>query len=130
MEEYLAEWRENHRHLLKKSQGTPEVSVGDVMIVHNNGLPCSFWNIGRIQALILGKDGKPRGATVGIAGQTRRFTSLYRPLQLLYPLEVTPSPELTNTQEETQEPKNVESMRGKKSQKTSQLPSCALNVQL
>ena len=93
--EYLAELRESHRQLLKKSHGTPRVSVGDV-----EGLPHSFWKLGRIQDLIVGKDGRTRGATIGIAGRSRRFTSLNRPLQKLYPLEISSSTDLTDTPRE------------------------------
>ena len=99
---YLAELRESHRHLLKKTHGNPQVSVGDVVIIHDENLPRSFWKLGRIQDLIIGKDGQTRGATVSIAGKNRRFTSLNRPLQLLYPLEINHPPNLENASEETE----------------------------
>ena len=86
--EHLAELRESHRHLLKKSHGEPQVSVGDVVIVHEEGLPCSFWKLVRIHDLIVGRDGKTRGATVRIAGKKQHFTSLNRPVQRL---EISPS---------------------------------------
>ena len=89
--EYLAELRESHRQLLKKAQGNPQVSVGDVVIVHEESLPRGFWKLGRIQRLIVGRYGQTRGATVGIAGKKLR---LNRPLQLLYPLEIDHSSEL------------------------------------
>ena len=66
--EYLAELRETHRHLLEKARGSPQVSIGDVVIVHEEGLPRSFWKLGRIQYLITGKDGITRGATVRVEG--------------------------------------------------------------
>ena len=80
--------------------------MGDVVIVHDESLPRSFWRLGHIQDLIIGKDGKTRGATVEIAGKNRNFTSLNRPLQLLYPLEINHSTELMNTPQETQESEN------------------------
>ena len=83
--QYLAELRESHRNLLKKSHGKPQVSVGDMVIVHEESLPRSFWKLGQIKSLIVGKDGRTRGATVRVAGKNQRFTSLNRPLQLLYP---------------------------------------------
>ena len=85
--EYLAELRESHRHLLKKARGDPQVAVGDVVIIHDEDLPRSFWRLGRIRTLIVGRDGQTRGATVGVVGKNRRFSSLNRPLQRLYPLE-------------------------------------------
>ena len=96
------ELRESHRHLLKKTHGNPQVSVGDIVIIHDENLPRSFWKLGRIQDLIVGKDGQTRGATVSIAGKNRRFTSLNRPLQLLYPLEINHPPNLENALEETE----------------------------
>ena len=37
--EYLAELRESHKHLLKKSHGNPQVSIGDVVIVTSEQSP-------------------------------------------------------------------------------------------
>lgn len=53
--EYLAELRESHKHLLGKACGAPNVAVGDMVIVHDEGLPRSFWKLGRIQELIVGR---------------------------------------------------------------------------
>lgn len=88
-------------------------SVGDVVIVHNESLPRGFWKLGCIQNLMDGKDGTTRGAIVGIAGKNHRFTSLNRPLQLLYPLEIDHSTGPLDTQTETQEPENKENQRSK-----------------
>ena len=86
--EYLSELRESHRHLLEKSQGKPRISVGEVVIIREEGLPCGLWKLGRIKNLIVGEDGETRGATVRVTGKDRCLTSLNRPLRLLYPLEV------------------------------------------
>lgn len=60
-------WKQ--RHLLEKSSGKPQVSVGDMVIVHYESLPRSFWKLTRIKDLIVGRDGQTRGATVGIPHQ-------------------------------------------------------------
>ena len=99
--EYLADLRESHRYQ-KKSCGNPQVAVGDVVIVHEEGLRRSFWKLGCIYELIVGRDGETRGATVKIAGKSCCFTYLNRPLQLLYPLEVH-STDLKNTPQTPQE---------------------------
>jgi hypothetical protein len=80
--EYLTELRESHRYLLQKSHGTPQVSVGarDVVIVHEERVIRSFQKIGRIQDLIIGRDGKTRGTTIRITDKNCRFTSLNWPL--------------------------------------------------
>ncbi len=36
----------------------------------------------------MGRDGKVRGAVLQVVGEGRRATSLYRPVEMLYPLEV------------------------------------------
>ena len=100
--EYLAELRESHKHLLGKSRGHPQVSVGDMVIVHDDSLPRSFWKLGRVCDLIVGRDGRTRGATVTVAGKDRRLTTLNRPLQLLYPLEIDQPPTSTRTTRETE----------------------------
>ena len=78
------------------------------MIVHEESLRRSFWKLGRIKSLIVGKDGRTRGATVRVAGKNQRFTSLNQPLQLLYPLEVFHSTELVGIPQEAQESENKE----------------------
>ena len=104
--------------------GNPESQWVMLVIVHEEGLPRGFWKLGRIQALILGRDGKPRGAVVGIAGKNRCFTSLNRPLQLLYPLEINHSPELIDCPQETREPENKETQESEKQDKSTDQPIC------
>ena len=52
---------------MKKAHGNPQVSVGDVVIVHDEGLPRGFWKLGLVKDLIVGKDGRIRGAAVSVA---------------------------------------------------------------
>lgn len=101
--EYLAELRESHKHLLGKTRGAPNIAVGDMVIVHEEGLPRSFWKLGRIKELIVGKDGQTRGATVRVAGRGRNHTTLNRPLQLLYPLEVPDGKDVARTSDSEKE---------------------------
>ena len=53
-----------------------------------------MWKLGRIKKLIVGRDGQSRGATVSVASKGRNHTTLNRPLQLLYPLEIDQPPDL------------------------------------
>ena len=64
------------------------VAVDDVVVVHTKDQPRAFWKLGRIEEVLVGRDGEVRGAKVRVAGQGRRATTLHRPIQLLYPLEV------------------------------------------
>ena len=62
--EYLAELRESLKQLLGRACEGPSVSIGDVVIVHDEGLPCSLWKLGKIKKLIVGRDGRMRGVIV------------------------------------------------------------------
>ena len=61
--EYLLELRNSHRLKMKHAQG-PAVSVGDVVIIHEDGLHRGLWKLGRVERLLTGKDGLVRGAVV------------------------------------------------------------------
>ncbi|XP_011404755.1 PREDICTED: uncharacterized protein LOC105313216 [Amphimedon queenslandica] len=80
--EYLLELREAHRYS-KGSRNSSIPTVGDIVLVHDEDKPRGFWKLSRIMELIVGSDGKIRGAIVRIGNKRLR-----RPLQKLYPLEV------------------------------------------
>ena len=96
-----------HRQLLKKSRGETQVSVGDVVVVHDESLPRGFRKLGYIQNLMVGRVGKTRGVTVKVAGKNQLFNSLNRPLQLLCPLEIHHPLEPSVTPHETKEQKSL-----------------------
>ena len=87
--EYLLELREAHRGHHGHTNPTP-VAVDDVVIVHSEDRPQGFWRLGsyRIKEVLPGRDGNIRGAILQVSGRGRQATSLHRPIQLLYPLEV------------------------------------------
>lgn len=87
--EYLNELREAHYHSTRKSsdRDRPGLSVGEVVIVHDEHLPRGLWKLGVIQDTITGQDGQIRGATVKMAKRDKQQDLLRRPIQLLYPLE-------------------------------------------
>ena len=82
--EYLLELREAHRYHRGRTDPVP-VAVDDVVIIHDKDQPRGFWKLGRV---LVGRDGAARGATIQVAGHGRQATALNRPIQLLYPLEV------------------------------------------
>ena len=84
---YLLELRECHRYSRGK-ECAPTVEVGDVVLLYDDALPRSFWKLARVQELITGQDGKPRGAVVKVPAKSGGMTTLRHPLQLLYPLEI------------------------------------------
>ena len=64
------------------------MTEGDIVVVHDDALPCGFWKLGRIQEILTGRDGQPRAALVRVASRDRQQVVLRRPLQLLYLLEI------------------------------------------
>ena len=63
------------------------VRVGDVVLVHDDSSPRGFWKLGRIRSLVVGRDGRTRGAVLRVVATGLRESTLQRPLQRLYPLE-------------------------------------------
>ena len=85
--EYLLELRESHRHHhLGKSCSS--ISIGDIVIVHDQDHPRGFWKVAKVERMLLGKDGHVRGAVLTVASRSGHPMTLQRPLQLLYPLEL------------------------------------------
>ena len=65
------------------------MSVGDLVLVHDETHPRSYWKMGKVERLLMSKDGQSRGADVRVQGRgSSGGRLLRRPLQLLYPLEV------------------------------------------
>ena len=85
--EYLIELRETHRHTSGTATRT-QIAAGDLVMVHNENQPRGFWKMAKVQSLIVGKDGKVRGATLRVSSGSGKSTVLQRPTALLYPLEI------------------------------------------
>ena len=54
----------------------PGISVGDVVIIHDENLPRGLWKLGVIQCTIKGKGGQIGGATVKIAKRNKQHYCL------------------------------------------------------
>ena len=85
--EYLLELRNSHRNVTQHSSDRV-VSIGDVIIVHDEDQPRGKWRIGKVEALVKASDGQVRGAVVRVKNKAGRRTKLRRPVQRLYPVEV------------------------------------------
>lgn len=72
----------------KRAPSHPSVSLGGVVIVHNDTLPRGPWKLGQVQKVLTGCDGQPRAAVVRVASRDCQHVILKRLLQLLYPLEI------------------------------------------
>lgn len=63
--------------------------VGDVVVVKEDKIsPRSSWRTGRVDSLIVGKDGYVRGAELRTISKEGKRTLITRPLQKIIPLEV------------------------------------------
>ena len=71
---------------LKKTAGSREVSVGDLVLVHDETHPRSYWKMGKVERLLMSQDSQSRGAEVRVQGRGASGGGLLRrSLQLLYP---------------------------------------------
>ena len=100
--EYLLELRDAHRRRNPRKTDRALV-VGDIVVVHDQDLPRGCWKLAQVQSLITGRDGVVRGAVLKVASSKGPPTTLQRPLQLLYPLEISSEPLVTATTTEPQE---------------------------
>ena len=60
--------------------------LGDIVLVHDEAHPRTYWRLGKVEKLIKGCDEQIRAAVVRVASRSGTNT-LKRPVQLLYPLE-------------------------------------------
>ncbi len=86
--EYVVELREHHREHKSNTKGLPQVQVGDIVTVLEEGKSNrGTWKLGRVKDIHPGKDGCVRGATVDVSS-SGKLVSLRRPLAKLFPLEI------------------------------------------
>ena len=79
--EYLVDLREHQKTHVQKQE--PGIIIGDVVLIEQDGAKRNNWKLGRVEDIVVGKDGVIRGANV----RTSKG-KIGRPLQKLYPLEV------------------------------------------
>lgn len=85
--EYLTELRDAHRYGTSPQGGNKEITIGDVVLIHDEKHPRAFWKLGKVEKLIKGQDGNVRGAVIRVHSNTGSRV-LKRPSQMLYPLEI------------------------------------------
>ena len=83
--EYLANLREFHRRKIQNRDRT--VEVGDIVVVYEEEKKRGEWKIGVVESLVKGKDSIVRGDKVRVVTKGKP-THLSRPVQKLYPLEI------------------------------------------
>ena len=87
-QEYLAELREAHRNYSQRCTRVSAISVGNVVVVHEESLPRGFWKLGLVEELFSGWVGVARAGLVRLASRDGKRSFLRQPIQRLYPLEV------------------------------------------
>lgn len=68
-------------------RNSKHIQVGDIVIVHDDQQLRGLWKLGRVRELLRGVDGNVRGAFVRVQSGGGH-TTIKRPVQRLYPLEV------------------------------------------
>ena len=86
--EYVTELREHHRR--QKTEGKT-AEIGDVVSVYEDKIPRHLWKLGRVEKLLVGRDGKVRAAELTINDKAGKTLTMRRPIQKLFPLEVNDS---------------------------------------
>lgn len=99
--EYLLELREAHRLTFRQSPTREQIHIGDVVVVHSDDKRRGFWNTGRVEEVIPGRDGEIRAAVVRVYTGQKNTKLLNRPIQKLYPIEVSRDPPTQSPLEES-----------------------------
>ena len=101
--EYLLSLREQHK-IPRGTTEKPQVTVGDIVLVHDDSRKRGFWNLGKVEEIISGVDGRIRGAVVTVYTGGRCPALLRRSIAHLYPLEINSE----KVEESTQTPLELE----------------------
>ena len=111
--EYLLSLRENATCKSKSKSNRANISVGDIVLVKSDSTKRAFWNLARVEELLVSKDGQIRAARVKVANGERNPVCLRRVIQHLVPLEIRSADEgIADSEEEdkvtTDQPRELE----------------------
>ena len=85
LNEYIVNLREKHKRLIQSP--SKFISVGDIVLVHEDKVPRGKWKIAKVMKLLISADEKIRSATVEYMLNGTRQT-INRTINKLYPLEL------------------------------------------
>ena len=88
--EYLTELREHSIQKRNRQGSVAAISKGDVVILKNDSTNRAFWQLGKVEELVQGRDGKVRAAVVRVSRGEKQPIHLRRVIQQLIPIEVAP----------------------------------------
>ena len=83
-QEYLLALRDNHRENVRVGKN---IQLGDVVLLADDG-PRVMWRLATVIKLKQSKDHEIRGAVLRVADRERKYTQFERPIELIYPLEI------------------------------------------
>ena len=83
---YLGDLRQNNLYRRGSTSCDDQVAVGDIVLMKEDSLPRNRWRMGRVENLVIGRDGYCRGVKLATLSKTGRPTICSRPLQKLVPL--------------------------------------------
>ena len=86
-QDYLLNLREAHAANSRKD-ATPDISVGDVVMLQKNSTKRVLWKLAVVQKLIAGSDGQVRAAVVKVGCSDSQPKPLTRSIRHLFPIEV------------------------------------------
>ena len=85
---YLNELKQKHAYNKSKTTEKPKLAINDVVLIKDdNPQPRTEWKIGKVEQLVIGTDGKIRGARLKV-NTTNGTSIIHRPLQKMIPFEI------------------------------------------
>ncbi|KAK3750791.1 hypothetical protein QZH41_006585 [Actinostola sp. cb2023] len=103
--EYLTGIREYQRLSVEKSRRM--LKVGDIVHIQEKPRPRLQWRMGKVERLLPGRDNVVRAAEVITLDKSKRIIRVKRPLQKLYPLEVSAQEETSEADVGSDVPQNI-----------------------
>ena len=77
--------------------------MGDVVLIKDDThTPRSMWRIGKVERLVVGRDGKVRGADLVVVLKKGHRTTASRPVQKLIPFEIVQATKNDSNERETE----------------------------
>ena len=82
---YLGDLQQTNLYRKDSTINECPISVGDIVLLKEDSLPRNRWRMGRIEKLVIGRDGYCRGARISTSSSAGKQTTCSRPLQKLVP---------------------------------------------
>lgn len=97
--DYLTEIRDIRRK--SKSKEHADIKIGDFVLIQNDKLKRSQWQNGRVDELMIGKDGQTRGTGL-VTNIEQGKGRLKRPINKLYSFETDTNDKIDSNEDESE----------------------------